>query len=49
MGTINSAIEYFKNITTEQAVSILVAIAVAIVFLVFSRFISFFILKTLFF
>ena len=45
MGTINSAIEYFKNITTEQAVSILVAIAVAIVFLVFSRFISFFILK----
>lgn len=45
MGTINSTIEYFKNITTEEVVAILVAIAVAIAFLVFSRFISFFILK----
>lgn len=45
MGTINSTIEYFKNITTEQVISILVAIAVVIVFFIFSRFISYFILK----
>ena len=45
MGTINSTIEYFKNISTEHAIAMLVALATVIVFLVFSRFISFFILK----
>ena len=45
MGTINSTIEYFKNISTEHVIAILVALATVIVFLIFSRFISYFILK----
>lgn len=45
MGTINSTIDYFKNLTTEQIISILVALATVIAFFVFGRFISYFVLK----
>ena len=44
MGTINSTIEYFKNISTEHVIAILVALATVIEFLIFSRFIFYFVL-----